>query len=88
MMQLSEPGRQVKDITDEQVREACVAAHSKSVVKSEGVTFTLDWLAAITGLPVRVCYRKLEQCDRRGLVNYGVSLRSCWWEGDDEWRNK
>lgn len=35
-------------------------------------------LAARTGQPLKVCYRAMERAYRRGLVDYGVSLRSGW----------
>lgn len=35
-------------------------------------------LAASTGQPEKVCYRAMERAERRGLIEYGVSLRTGW----------
>lgn len=35
-------------------------------------------LAERTGQPEKVCYRAMERACRRGLIEYGVSLRSGW----------
>ena len=35
-------------------------------------------LARETGEPEKVCYRAMERASRKGLINYGVSLRSGW----------
>lgn len=40
--------------------------------------FPYEALAAQTGQPERVCYRALERAERRGLIEYGVSLRTGW----------
>lgn len=31
-----------------------------------------------TGQPMKVCYRAMERADDRGLLEYGVSLRTAW----------
>ena len=38
----------------------------------------LQALASETGEPEKVCYRAMERADRRGLLDYGVSLRTAW----------
>ena len=35
-------------------------------------------LQALTGQPIKVCWRAMERAERRGLVHYGVCLRSGW----------
>ena len=70
---------QRKDISDAQVKAACLEYKSKNEYDGE---FTLDILIRMTCAPPKVAYAKLEHCNSRGLVNCGVSLRSCWWEGD------
>jgi len=63
----------MKDITDEQVLRA--------VIKSRETDFTpwpYEILEAETGQPEKVCYRAMERADRRGLLEYGVSLRTAW----------
>ena len=37
-----------------------------------------ETLAARTGQPEKVCYRAMERAERRGLIEYGVSLRTGW----------
>jgi hypothetical protein len=37
-----------------------------------------DLLVERTGQPLKVCYRAMERADRRGLIDYGVSLRTGW----------
>ena len=69
---------QVKHISDETVKRACELYNQNRFTGK----FVNDWLAELTGAPLKVADRKLEQCSNRGLVNYGVSLRTCWWEGD------
>ena len=69
---------QRKDIADEQVKAACLEYKAKAF---DG-EFVTDILARLTGAPYKVANAKLEHCDDRGLINYGVSLRTCWWEGE------
>ena len=73
---------QVKHISDEQVKEACEMSRKYTSDTEPYLCFTLNCLVKITGAPEKVCFAKLGQCADRGLVNYGVSLRTCWWEGD------
>lgn len=35
-------------------------------------------LAQWTGEPEKVCYRAIERASERGLIEYGVSLRTGW----------
>lgn len=37
-----------------------------------------DFLHEITGAPINVCYRAMERANKRGLIGYGVSLRTAW----------
>lgn len=62
-----------KDISDKQVLLA--------VLKSRLTDFTpwpYEILAAETGECEKVCFRAMERADRRGLLDYGVSLRTAW----------
>lgn len=61
----------VKHISDLQVVQAYIHA------KISGV-WPEDTLAQVTGQPLKVCYRAMERAYRRGLIEYGVSLRSGW----------
>lgn len=36
------------------------------------------WLMEWTGQPEKVCYRAMERAEKRELIDYGVSLRTCW----------
>jgi ribosomal protein S9 len=60
-----------KDITDEQVVRACI--HGPDV-------FSLDVLVEATGAPLKVCEGAMRRAIRRGLIDYGVSMRSAWAE--------
>jgi len=35
-------------------------------------------LQEVTGQPEKVCYKAMERADDRGLIDYGVSLRTGW----------
>lgn len=61
-----------KDVTDIAVVLACRDALNTSVV------FADELLAARTGQPRKVCERAMERAVRRGLIEYGVSLRTAW----------
>lgn len=42
------------------------------------VPFPEEVLSIWTKQPQKVCYRAIERAFRRGLIDYGVSLRSGW----------
>lgn len=67
-------GRLMKrsDITDEQVVEACRLALAPFGPRS------LDRLIEMTGAPAQVAYAAMERANDRGLIDYGVSLRTAW----------
>jgi hypothetical protein len=61
-----------KDISDRQVCEA-VQAYA-----DDSSRWPYDVLAEVTGQSQKVCWRALERAASRGLVEYGVSLRTGW----------
>lgn len=61
-----------KDVTDIAVVLACRDALNTSEV------FADELLAHRTGQPRKVCERAMERACDRGLVEYGVSLRTAW----------
>jgi hypothetical protein len=61
-----------KDITDLMVCAAVTA------YKTHGLPFSDERLHLETGQPIKVCERAMERAYRRGLIEYGVSLRSGW----------
>ena len=71
--------KQVKDITDAQVKEACQIFWNGDTQPTQ---FVDEILADITDVSRKVANRKLEQCAERNLIGFAVSLRSCWWTGD------
>ena len=73
--------RQVKHVSDGQVKQACIT-YAKQGDYHHGYKFVDDLLAEIAEVPLKVAEVKLFQCARRDLVEYGVSLRTCWWTGD------
>lgn len=72
------------DITDRQVVEAAVQAHTgiQSIARTwKEASFppcSLDQLVLNTGLPYKVCLRAFERASKRGMIDYGVSLRTAW----------
>lgn len=57
--------------------EVCRAVHdSRSAQWTVGYAYTI--LSRTTGQPMKVCYRAMERANRRGLLDYGVSLRTAW----------
>lgn len=62
-----------KNITDRQVCEAVEASHNNHFKE-----WSYDLLHKMTGEPEKVCYRALERAASRGLVEYGISLRTGW----------
>lgn len=80
----------MKDITDEQVCRAVQAYQDAMPPLKPGAIFGMgpptgayppypyEALAAETGQPEKVCFRAMERAADRGLIEYGVSLRTGW----------
>jgi hypothetical protein len=64
---------QTKDITDEQVVAACAAWRREPFGPR-----SFDRLVEATGAPDKVCLRAMERADRRGLIEWGVSIACAW----------
>jgi hypothetical protein len=64
----------VKDITDLQVCRAVQAFRDRNLE----LPWPYEALAAETGECEKVCFRAMERCERRGYLEYGVSLRTAW----------
>lgn len=62
-----------KDISDKLV---CMAFSLSQ--HSDHKKFPYEILAEWTSQPEKVCYRAMERASERGLVEYGVSLRTGW----------
>jgi len=69
-----------KDITDEQVCQAYADAWIElgSAKRRTPGSWATDLLVERTGQCEKVCYCAAERAHRRGLIEYGVSLRSGW----------
>lgn len=69
-----------KDVSDVDVVVACRdAKHSRAQGVVDGSCGWADeLLAERTGQPRKVCERAMERAVRRGLIEYGVSLRTAW----------
>jgi len=70
------------DITDAQVVDACRKFH-EAIRWSRGpyaanTPNSLAQLIAVTGAPEKVAFRAMERAERRGLIEYGVSLATAW----------
>lgn len=61
----------MKDVSDFEVCRAYLDAEMLD-------RWPYELLVERTGQPEKVCYRACERADDRGLVDYGVSLRSGW----------
>jgi hypothetical protein len=63
----------MKDITDLQVVRAV-----QQWQDNRNGPWPYETLARETGQPEKVCFRAMERADRRGYLEYGVSLRTAW----------
>ncbi len=63
-----------KDITDLQV----VAAYAIHCGDRHNSRWPYEILSKETGECEKVCYRACERAERRGLIDWGISLRSGW----------
>jgi hypothetical protein len=61
-----------KNITDKQVVEA-IARYNLDRAR-----WPYEILSEVTGECEKVCFRAMERASNRGLLNYGVSLRTAW----------
>ena len=69
----------MKDITDNQVCEAYYKAEQERGADWENeYDFPYEILAKETGQPEKVCYKTMERACDRGLIEFGVSLRTGW----------
>lgn len=65
---------QVKHISDKEIIDACNAFHKS------GCTGVTPDVALSAKYPVKVILAKMDQMVRRGVLDYGVSLRTAWVE--------
>lgn len=63
-----------KDITDLQVCLAVKAFHERDL----DLPWPYEALAGETGQAEKVCFHAMRRADRRGYLDYGVSLRTAW----------
>lgn len=66
-----------KDVTDKMVVLAAAEFSAKNR-QGERCECPMEKLSAETGEPFKVVYRAYERAERRGLIDYGVSLRTAW----------
>ena len=66
-----------KDISDYQV----VRAYKRAMKYEPSGPFVYEILAQETGQPEKVCYRAMGRAERRGFIDFGVSLRTGWLTG-------
>ena len=71
-----------KDVSDYQVCLSYWICRSNNGLLHCSKTVVVPWpdelLSAWTKQPQKVCYRAIERAHRRGLITYGVSLRTGW----------
>ena len=70
-----------KDIDDLEVLRAYADAWTARLsidTKSRECVWPEKLLHQRTGQAPKVCWRAMERCDRRGFIDYGVSLRGGW----------
>lgn len=63
----------MKHVSDSEVCRAYVDAKAQGFQR-----WPYELLAERTGQCEKVCFRAMERADRRGLIEYGVSLRTGW----------
>jgi hypothetical protein len=68
----------MKDISDAQVCTAVVDARAAEWKRGGESLWPYTLLMERTGQPMKVCCRAMERAADRGLVEYGVSLRTGW----------
>ena len=61
-----------KDVSDFDVCRAV------AMCREDNHIWPYELLAEWTGQPEKVCYRAMERSQKRGLIEYGVSLRTAW----------
>lgn len=62
-----------KDIDE---RELLVYIRDRKVARSETPNPVEAWVAK--GYPEKVAYAKLAKLDKKGFIEWGVSIRQCW----------
>jgi len=68
-----------KDISDKQVCEAYAeAAKQRRPDWSYNYEMPYEILQRVTGEVEKVCYKAMERAEKRGYIEYGVSLRTGW----------
>ena len=67
-----------KDITDKQVCEAYAQYDKLCTLNALNIEYPNEILHRITGQVEKVCYRAMERAHERGLIDFGVSLRTGW----------
>ncbi len=67
----------VSDIPDVMVVQA-VARYQAEGEQGAFGAFPYETMSAATGAPEKVCFMAMERADKRGLLDYGVSLRTAW----------
>lgn len=67
-----------KSITDLQVAQAYAQWRLELESTPNQARDALTILQLITKEPPKVCYRAAERADKRGLIDYGTSLRTGW----------
>jgi hypothetical protein len=63
-----------KDVTDLMVCRAVVVFRGNGMQGPD----PYEILATQTNESIKVCYRAMERAHKRGLIEYGVSLRTAW----------
>ena len=66
-----------KDVTDRMVCEAYRMCE-RDRIEDRSKKFPYDYLQLMSQQPFKVCYRAMERAEHRGLIEYGVSLRTGW----------
>lgn len=69
----------MKHISD---RAVCIAVDCYQIAMrhphAPHVPYPYEILSVILEQPEKVCYRAMERAERRGYIEYGVSLRTGW----------
>jgi hypothetical protein len=68
----------ISKLATKHISDALVCAAYTAAKRVNHARFPYDFLMEETGAPFKVCYRAMERAERRGLIDYGVSLRTGW----------
>lgn len=80
MLTESEPAMKCSDIPEVEIVEACRAFHRQETTQTPDEALAHKY-------PVKVIMAKMQKMSDKGILNYGVSLRTAWVE-EEVWSKR